>query len=166
MSTATSWRSTPPGPSFVAGGNGPLSTRSWNGPLFRREIHVKDAFKRFFESHAGKTVAGVVLADLLFSWPDLLGWAVAGYLLYWSIGHLRQAFRLMDAEDEEPPVPVEAAVRTEDLPGLPDGDPLDMATRLDMAARKAGLPADPDRDLVVTGTASRNGVAGKSRRSA
>lgn len=87
--------------------------------------------KRFLLSHAGKGTAGICLADLLIAWPDALGWMVAGYLLYWAIGHFREAFRSLDAEP--------AVLRAEVVPSV---DPLDMATQLDMAALGTGrVPA-------------------------
>src|SRR4051812_31939127 len=89
--------------------------------------------KAFFNSHAGKATAGVVIADLLIAWPDLLSWLVAGYVIYWSVGHLRQSFRSLDAEQA-------VSVRTETAPAVDVADMLDMATQLDMASHGDLLP--------------------------
>jgi hypothetical protein len=79
--------------------------------------------EKFLLSHSGKATAGVLLADALIGWPDLLSWLVAAYILYWAVGHLRQAFRSVDAaNDESPPADVPA-------------DVLDVAASLDIAAR-------------------------------
>jgi hypothetical protein len=75
--------------------------------------------KKFLLSHPGKATAGVALADALIAWPDLLSWLAAAYILYWAVGHLRQAFRNLDAANDEPP----------------PADMLDVAASLDIAAR-------------------------------
>ncbi len=98
------------------------------------------SLKTFLLSHAGKCTAGVCLADLLIAGPPALSWIVAGYLLYWAVGHLRQAFRLLDAPPV-PPVTDRNAVAVEATRGVPDRvDPLDLATGLDMAAGAGACP--------------------------
>jgi hypothetical protein len=92
---------------------------------------MKKFLTGFLSTHAGKATAGVVLGDGLIAWPDLLSFLVAGYLLYWAIGHLRQAFRSLDAE---------AALQ-------PAGDALDVAAALDIATRDK----DPVPALIVPG---------------
>ena len=102
--------------------------------------------KRFLLSHPGKMVAGVCLADLLIAWPPALSWIVAGYLLYWAMGHFRQSFRSLDAEPQISPV---AVVLRAEPATLSEGDLLDMATRLDMAARRENAAAVLGRELVL-----------------
>jgi hypothetical protein len=97
-----------------------------------------NTLKRFVRTHAGRGTLGVYLACLLIAWPPSLSWMVAACVLWWSIRHLRMAFRWLDAESQ--PWPAAFVLREGAAPALVPifagtGDALDMATQLDMAAR-------------------------------
>jgi hypothetical protein len=102
--------------------------------MIKRAIRIVLTIKRYLATHPGKAVIGVTLADLLFAWPDALSWMVAAYLLVWAAGHLRQAFRALDAE----PGPPTGAVEQQPLPAA--ADLLDLATALDVQAEHAAPP--------------------------
>jgi hypothetical protein len=97
----------------------------------RKDSRMK-ALKRFFKTHAGRGTLGVYLAALLIAWPPALSWMAATRVLWWAARHLRQSFRLAG---ESQPSTGSAAVRADSVPGIPAGDPLDLATPLDMAVR-------------------------------
>lgn len=96
---------------------------------------------RYFQTHAGKGVAGVLLADLLIGFPPALSWGVAAYLLWWACGHLRQSFRLAYADAAGRQPVTATAMADVSAEALAKGDSLDLATALDMGRRPAAVPA-------------------------
>ena len=66
----------------------------------------------FFRSHAGLATIGMCLVCLLLSWPPAISWLMATLLLAFSIHHLFEAFRELDAS-ETAETDVEAEVEAE-----------------------------------------------------
>jgi hypothetical protein len=97
---------------------------------------------RFLTSHAGKATVYVVVADTLITMPDLLGFVVAGYLLFRGCGELRLAFRRLDARPAvtlraEP----EACVKLEPAPAFDAAVMLERATPSQSDAAGDHFPA-------------------------
>jgi hypothetical protein len=127
----------------------------------RKDRRMK-ALKRFFKTHAGRGTIGVYLAALLIAWPPALSWMAAACVLWWAARHLRQSFRVAD---ESQPSPGSVPVRADSVPARPAGDPLDLATQLDMAVR-GSLTVVPGFEIVPVAVPVRDDAADWQRQCA
>ena len=54
----------------------------------------------FLSSHAGRAVCGLAVMLAMILIPNFLNWVAATFTLAWSVHHLRESFRIVDAEGE------------------------------------------------------------------
>ena len=57
----------------------------------------------FLRSHAGMATCGLGVMAAMILIPQFLNWVAATFTLAWSVHHLRESFRIVDAgaEDDE-----------------------------------------------------------------
>jgi hypothetical protein len=90
----------------------------------------------FFDSHAGKAVAGVGAAVFLLAWPPALPWIAAVALLQFGVRHLALAFKEVDRDETSA-----HAYRTHAVGGIPSLPAPDDGERRLPGTRGSAVPA-------------------------
>lgn len=55
----------------------------------------------FLRSHAGQATCGLAVMAAMILIPQFLNWVAATFTLAWSVHHLRESFRIVDAANED-----------------------------------------------------------------
>ena len=99
--------------------------------------------RAFLQTSAGKGTVGVCLTVLILVWPVVGTWLVASLTLAFSVHHLSESFRQIDAQADAPPSPIDPPDTATALAELARGED----RRCDVNAVMAALTAQASRAI-------------------